>query len=211
MKGGHFKRLVAIAVLAGLAACGTFPDKPVRATTYDFGPGHTGTPVPQPAMPALILAEITASGAADGSAVLYRLGYADPHELRSYAQARWSAPPPQLIRQRLREYLAQGRPVLDLGESAALARNSGAMPRVLRVELEEFSHFFASPAASSGLLRLQVTLMENTAAGERLMAQRSIVVRRPARTPDAAGGVQALADAVDDASGQIDQWLQQAR
>ena len=105
---------------AGVAGCAT-PDKPVRATFYDLGPGViTATQVPGPALLApVVLAAVESSGALDGSAVHYRLGYADTHQLRPYAQARWSAPPPQLIRQRLREQLARGRPVLDLGESAA--------------------------------------------------------------------------------------------
>ena len=81
------------------------------------------------------------------------------------------------------------------------------MPRVLRVELEEFSHYFESEAASQGLLRLRCTLMENTAAGERLLAQRTVVVRRPAPTPDAPGGVRALAAALDAAGDEIAGWL----
>ena len=114
------------------------------------GPACTLPPASAQALPPLVLADIEASGALDGSSVLYRLGYADANQLRPYAQARWSAPPPQLVRQRLREQLARERPVLDLGESAALARGSGAMPRVLRIELEEFSHFFESQTAELG-------------------------------------------------------------
>ena len=113
--------------------------------------------------------------------------------------------------QRLREQLSRERPVLDLGESAALARGNGAMPRVLRLELEEFSHFFESQTQSWGLLRLRATLTESTPAGEKLLAQRSLVVRQPASTADAAGGVRALAAATDAAAGEIGQWLLQAR
>ena len=203
--------LSSLAVLAALAGCAT-PDKPVRATLYDFGPGATtaAQAAAQP-LPPLVLAEIETTGAFDGSALLYRLGYADAHQLRPYAQARWSAPPPQLIRQRLREELARERPVLDLGDSATLARSSGTVQRVLRIELEEFSHFFESQTQSWGLLRLRATLMENTPAGEKLLAQRSVVVRRPAPSADAPGGVRALAAATDAAAEEIGQWLLQAR
>jgi cholesterol transport system auxiliary component len=203
--------LVMLVMLAGIVGCAT-PDKPVRATLYDFGPGATSAQAPaQVALAPLVLADIESFGALDGSAVHYRLGYADQHQLRPYANARWSAPPPQLIRQRLREQLARERPVLDLGESAALSRNGGAMPRVLRIELEEFSHYFESQAESSGLLRLRVTLMENTPAGEKLVAQRAVLVSRPAPTPDAPGGVRALAAATDAAADEIGQWLLQPR
>jgi len=194
---------------AALAGCSAIPDKPVRAAQYDFGPGATASePAPAP-LPPLVLADIETTGAWDGSALLYRLGYADGHQLRPYAQARWSAPPPQLIRQRLRELLSRQRPVLDPADGAALARTNGAMPRVLRLQLEEFSHWFETPAQSWGLLRLRATLTENTPAGERLLAQRSVAVRRPAPTPDAPGGVRAMAAATDAAAQEIAQWLQQ--
>lgn len=202
--------LSACAALA-LAACSSIPDKPGRATRYDFGPGPVAAApaaAPQPLAP-LILAEIETSSAWDGSALLYRLGYADGHQLLPYAQARWSAPPPQLIRQRLRELLSRQRAVLDGREASALARADGKMPRVLRLHLEEFSHWFETPRESWGLLRLRATLTENTPAGERLLAQRNVSLRRPAPTPDAAGGVRALAAATDAAAEEIAQWLQQ--
>jgi cholesterol transport system auxiliary component len=205
------KVLLSFAAVAALAGCAT-PDRPVRATLYDFGPGATtNTLAVAQALQPLVLAEIETTGAFDGSSLLYRLGYADAHQLRPYAQARWSAPPPQLLRQRLREQLSRERPVLDLGDSATLARSNGTMPRVLRIELEEFSHFFESQTQSWGLLRLRATLMENTPAGEKLLAQRSVVVRRPAPSADAPGGVRALAAAADAAAEEIGQWLLQLR
>lgn len=204
--------LSVIVLLAGLAGCAT-PDKPTRATLYDFGPGVSSAHAAdqQPALPPLVLTNIEASGALDGSAVLYRLGYSDQNQLRPYANARWSAPPPQLIRQRLRQQLARDRAVLDLGESAALARNATVAPNVLRLDLEEFSHFFESQAQSWGLLRLRATLTDNTPAGEKLLAQRTFVVRQPAPSADAAGGVRALAAATDAAAAEITQWLAQLR
>lgn len=209
MSRGAHAVLAALACAVLLAGCGVTPDKPSRATLYDFGPGATAPQAAATALPPLVLADVEASSAFDGSAVLYRLGYADANELRPYAHARWSAPPAQLVRQRLREQLARDRAVLDTTETTALARTGGAMPRILRVQLEEFAQWFDAPAQSSGLLRLRVTLMDNTAAGERLLAQRSFVVRQPAATADAPGGVRALTEAADAAAAQIGQWLQQ--
>lgn len=204
---------VASALAALLAGCSAIPDKPVRATLYDFGPVASATvsTTAQPSLPALVMADIEAPGSLDGTAVLYRLGYADDHQLRPYAQSRWSAAPPQLIRQRLRQRLGQERPVLDLGESAALARESGTAPRVLRIGLEEFSQLFETERQSWGLLRLRVTLIENTAAGEKLLAQRNFVVRKPAPSADAPGGVRALAAATDAVAEEIAQWLKAPR
>jgi cholesterol transport system auxiliary component len=111
----------------------------------------------------------------------------------------------------VRQQLARERAVIDPGESAGLARNGGVAPRVLRIDLEEFTHFFESQGQSWGLLRLRATLTDNTPAGEKLLAQRSFVVRRPAPTPDASGGVRALTAAVDAAADEIAQWLVQVR
>ncbi len=193
---------------AALAGCGAVPERPARATQYDFGPGPAaGAATLAANQQPLMLGEVEASSAWDGSAVLYRLGYADPNQLQPYAHARWSAPMPQLIRQRLRERLAQDRVVLDLADSSVLARTGGVMPRILRLNLEEFAHWFDTPASSAGVLRLRATLTDNTAAGERLVAQRSVVVRRPAASADAPGGVRALAAATDAAAEEIAQWL----
>ena len=191
-----------------LAGCGAVPERPVRATQYDFGPGPAaGAATLAANQQPLMLGEVEASSAWDGSAVLYRLGYADPNQLQPYAHTRWSAPMPQLIRQRLRERLAQDRVVLDLTDSSVLARTGGVMPRILRLNLEEFAQWFDTPASSAGVLRLRATLTDNTAAGERLVAQRSVVLRRPAASADAAGGVRALAAATDAAAEEIAQWL----
>ncbi|MEO7640103.1 MAG: ABC-type transport auxiliary lipoprotein family protein [Ramlibacter sp.] len=197
-----------------LSACAGLVDKPVTRTLYDFGPLAPATAVAaaRPAgLPAIVLADLDAGGALDGSAVLYRLGYADAYQLRPYAHARWGAPPPQLIRQRLREQLGRDRVVLNLGESAALAREGSVLPRVLRIELEEFSQYFESPAQSVGVMRLRATLLENTIAGEKLLAQRSFSLQRPAPTADATGGVRALIVATDAAAEEIGLWLQQTR
>jgi cholesterol transport system auxiliary component len=197
-----------------LGACSALPDKPVRAAMYDFGPGPVSTPATtrQAPLPALALADIsTHGGVMDNQAVLYRLAYANAQQLQPYSQARWSMPPAQLVRQRLRETLSRSRPVLNAGEGPALNRgvNQGVLPRVLQLELEEFSHLFNSPGSSVGLIRLRATLVETTPSGEKLLAQRNIVVSRPAPSADAVGGVAALTAATDAAIEEISTWLQQ--
>ncbi len=208
----NYRSLAAVSALAAVLMAGCAgPDRPVRAMLYDFGPGVTQ---PQPAtrmapLAPIALADIDTGGALDSSAMLYRLAYADANQPRPYAQARWSAPPAQLVRQRVREHLSLRRAVLNTGEGAALMRSGGVAPRVLRLELEEFSHLFESPTQSSGLIRLRATLADNTPSGEKLLAQRMIVVQRPAPTGDAPGGARALAAATDAAAEELSQWLQQ--
>lgn len=194
-----------------LAGCAGIVDKPERATLYDMGPLP---PLVAPAgagasLQPLVVPDIDASGALDQSLLLYRLGYADDHQLRAYAFARWTAPPAQLVRQRLRQQLGRERPVLGLDESAALRREGGQPLLTLRLELEEFAQVFDDPARSRGVVRLRATLVASDTGGDRLLGQRSIAVEGPAPSPDASGGVRALTAATDAAAADIGAWLRQ--
>ena len=79
----------------------------------------------------------------------------------------------------------------------------------MHVELDEFSQLFDSAEHSTGLVRLRATVGQANAGADRLVAQRSFVVQRPAPTQDAAGGVRALTLAVDAVVAEIAEWLEQ--
>jgi cholesterol transport system auxiliary component len=191
---------------------------PARPAVYDFGPGAVvsaelaSAATVQAARPsALLLTDVETTPALDTTAVLFRLNYADAQQLRPYAQARWSMPPAQLLRQRLRETLGQQRHVLSPGEGVAAGQGSVT----LRIALEEFSQLFESESASVGLVRLRATLSQSAAAtgplaggADRLLAQRSFVVQRPSSTADATGGVRALTAATDAAIAELAAWVQ---
>lgn len=196
-------------ILLTLAGC-ALPGKPMRPAVYDFGPGRlTAAPASGMAQLApLAVAEIEANPALDSSAVLYRLAYADAQQLQPYALARWSMTPAQLVRQRLREHLGQRRALLNPGEGGAVSSATPpTAPLTLRIELEEFSQLFEAPDQSVGLLRLRATLVQPGPTGEKLVAQRSVIVQRPAPSADAPGGVRALTAATDAAVQEIEQWL----
>jgi cholesterol transport system auxiliary component len=179
-----------------------------RPVVYDFGPGAVSIAgaSQSPALPALMLAEVEAPASLDSTAVLYRLAYSDSQQVRPYAQARWSMPPAQLLRQRLRETLGQQRVVLQPGEGVS----SSAPALTLRIALEEFSQLFETADKSAGLLRLRATLSQGSGGGERVLAQRSFVVQRDSASADAAGGVRALTGATDAVIVDLDQWLRQS-
>ncbi len=197
-----------------MSGCSALPDKPLRAAMVDFGPGNLTVPAGaarQPGnLPPIAIDDITtAGGMLDNTSVLYRLAYVDAQELRPYSLTRWTMPPAQLVRQRLRDTLSQNRNVYVAGDSAALNRSSYAvLPRLLRLELQEFSQVFTTPSTSMGLIRLRATLLEITPAGEKLVSQRTFDVQQPAASSDATGGVRALTAATDAAIEVIDQWLQ---
>jgi cholesterol transport system auxiliary component len=204
--------LSAVALLLTLAGCGVM-QAPARPAVYDFGPGAVvsaelaSAATAQAARPtALLLTDVETTPALDTTAVLFRLTYADAQQLRPYAQARWSMPPAQLLRQRLRETLGQQRHVLSPGEGVAAGQGSVT----LRIALEEFSQLFESESASVGLVRLRATLSQSAAgSADRLLAQRSFVVQRPSSTADATGGVRALTAAADGAIAELAAWVQQ--
>lgn len=192
--------------MVGLSACSSLQPA-ARPVVYDFGPGAlTAVAASAPTRQlALVLADVEAPGALDGTSVLYRLAYSDTQQLRPYALARWSMPPAQLLRQRMREQLGQRRTVLNPEQGVSAPGNV----MTLHVELEEFSQLFDAVDRSSGLLRLRATLGEDSAGGEQLVAQRNFVVQRPAASADAAGGVRALTAATDAILQELEQWVQQ--
>jgi len=159
----------------------------------------------------IALAEIDANSRLDGTQLLYRLGYADSNELRPYGQSRWSQPPAQLLRQRLREALSAGHTVLGPEESATIARTEGRLPDTLRVTLDEFSQYFESPQQSVGLVRVSATLSRNQPGGDKVLAQRTFTARKPAPTQDGPGGVKALAAASDAVVAELVAWIDQPR
>lgn len=191
--------LTSAALLAGCA----LPQRGPSPLLYDFGvrPSSGAAAATAAALPALAITA-QATPALDGNAMLYRLAYANEQQLRAYTQARWAMSPAELVQQRLREGLSGQFTVLRPGEDAQ---------RVLQLELEEFSQVFDAADKSSGLLRLRATVRQRLPSGERMMAQRTVVVKRPAPSADAAGGVRALSAATDAAVDELAQWLRQWR
>lgn len=189
--------VVATCLAVALTGCAT-PQSPVAKAVYDFGLAQGGnTAVSTTPSVAIALADVEAHASLEGVAVVYRLGYADVQQLRPYTLARWSAPPAQLVRQRLRDALSARGPVL--------APVDGGATWLLKVELEEFNQLFDTPSSSQGVVRLRATLME----ANKLVAQRNIFASAAAPSADAAGGVRGLTLAADDAVRQINAWVQQ--
>ena len=195
---------VAVLLVGGLGACAI--RAPVAPVVYDFGPGPMrAEPQNRTGASPLAVSPVQASRALDGTAVLYRLLYQDAQQPKPYAQARWSMPPAELIEQKLRYRLGQGRSLLNTADNV----QAGPDVRVLHMQLDEFSHNFETPQMSIGLLKLRATLTQPHTQGARLLAQRSFIVQQPSATPDAAGGVRALSAAVDVLATELEAWLQQ--
>lgn len=207
----------AIFCLNILTACSALPGPPAHPLSYDFGPGSaTLEALPDAAARSpLVVTDVESTGVAEGSTALnYRLAYDQAQQLRAYQQARWSRPPAQLVQQAMLAELGRHRPVLSSGAARAAARTGNAASGkpsalVLRLELQEFSQIFRSPAQSDGVLRLRATLAEPQARGEVLRGQRIFDVKAPAVSADAAGGSAALAQATAEAARELALWVDQ--
>lgn len=203
------KHWLVVAALALLAGCGSLPSQPKALVRYDLGqpPALLAS---QAGLPAIALAPMQAPLLTDGSNGLrYRLAYADKQVLHTYAHARWSTSPSSLVQQRMREYLGQGaRTVLSADAGDVPPMVQGRQVPVVRLALEEFSQVFRTPEESEGWVRIRTTVVEPSAKGDVLLAQQVFDVRRPAVTANAAGGVDALSQAVHAIGQQMQPWLQ---
>ncbi len=194
--------LIATATIL-LTACQTPPS---QVAVYDFGAMPTAAVAVAGAtrLPPIALTPIQASGAWDNASVLYRLNYANPHQLMPYTQSRWTMPVPQLLHQRLQHYLGQNRAVLQPIQGVNIT--TGTLR--LHGEVEEFSHWFETPQNSQGVVRMVVTLGRVQNGGkEEFIAQRRFTAERTAPSPDAAGGITALTQASDTIIAEIAQWV----
>jgi cholesterol transport system auxiliary component len=214
----YWSKVIFIVYFLSLTGC-ALPTAPARPAVYDFGAGQLSRAPNSAARPStqatLFVGDIEASPALESTAMLYRLAYANPQQLQPYAQARWSMPPAQLLRQRLRARLGESYTLLNAGDrligSAKTSTTATAAPSrpplSLRLELEEFSQLFDTPHHSTGLLRLRATLTQASPTGEQVIHQRAFTLQRPAPSPDAPGGVQALAEASDAVALEVEAWV----
>lgn len=178
--------LIATCLLAGCAGGGHNASPP---EVYDFG-----LPVARLAVDARwanVALEVSASPWLDSREIEYRLLYEDPLKLRSYSASRWAAAPRLLLSQRLRQQLG----LVGAGAPAAC---------LLRLDLQEFSQVFATPASSRAMLLGRASLVD---ARRQLIGERPLAIEQPAPTADARGGVVALVAASDDLGRQFAAWL----
>ena len=154
---------------------------------YDLGPA---TPVVTAGTaPALKVLDVVVPDALDSDKFAYRLAYVDAQHVAVYRDSRWTAPPAQLLTQRLRGALREGA--------------DGVRAPTLKVDLNEFEQVFDGQSQSYGAVTARATL---TLDGK-VLGQRTFVARAPSSTPDAAGGARALAAASNELVSQIAAWV----
>jgi len=182
-----------------LAACSLGPAQKDAPATYDLGAPRSIV-ANQPRIRASLLVHAVAAPAwLDTTAIVYRLNYQDAARQQAYANSRWAAAPAALLTQRLRGRFAAATDSGVIG----VADNARA-DYTLRVELEDFSHVFDTADASRAVVMARASIVN--VAKRTLLAQKSFSIERAAASPDAGGGVRALASAGDEMIEAVTAW-----
>jgi cholesterol transport system auxiliary component len=177
------KRRVIIGALGAAAAGCSLAPTALPVAVYDFGP----PPVGAAALPALRVLPVAAPAWLDGPGIVYRLDPGDGQRREVYRDSRWAASPAALLTQRLQPRVS-----------------AGGASMTLQLHLDEFAQVYGTAQRSRAVLRLRARLL---GAGGEARFERSFAVEREAPTPDARGGVRALAQAADEALDQLLAWV----
>lgn len=178
-------------IVLGLVACGSLPKAAPSYASHDFGSLEVSALV-SPRFPVRHLEVVPAPWLAS-AAMQYRLEYSQPTRRLSYGESRWAAQPAQLLEVLLRRSVRASETSVGSGGCR------------IRLDLDEFVQRFESATVSQGLIEARVALLEPR--GDRLIAATSLAVSRPAPSPDAAGGVRALALAALALNAELLVWL----
>lgn len=182
-----------MAVLAGvlLAACGGNV-RTAEAVQYDLGNlggNWAGSRIPVAAV------EVQAASWLAGSAMHFRLAYAEPLRRQSYAESRWAAPPAELLERFLKRRIVFGQPDFN---------GTGCR---LQLVLDELEQRFDGPQSSTQVLEVRALLTRSR--GAEIVSKRAFLIQKPALTAAAGGGVAATRDAVQALADELGVWLEE--
>lgn len=191
------RTLATLAILSVLAGCAATRGGRQGNLQYDFGPLPAGVPAAGAQLPPLVVPVATGPASLDNQRMLYRLNYANPMQARFYSQAHWASTPLDLITARVKARIAQS------GVKVLSATDASNGHYLLRIEIDDFAHTFASTTQSAGVLRLRASVFQ----GSRFIDQKTFAQSTPSPSADAEGGAQALAAATDTISDGIVAWI----
>jgi cholesterol transport system auxiliary component len=166
-----------------LAACRGLPSTPQPAQVYDLGPGH------QPRLETGLegTVQVLAPSWLRTSAMQYRLSYGSASQRHGYLESRWAAPPAELV----------------LGQLSRSLGGPGGCK--LEIEIDEFIQDYVSASQSDGVIEARARLRSDGIP----LANRTFALRVPAASPNAEGGVAALARGTRQLASELENWLGQ--
>jgi cholesterol transport system auxiliary component len=169
------KRLVFFIPVIFLYGCGG--SAVVDPRSYDLG-----LAAPSAALPPARIGSVRAVAPFDSVDMQYRLVYRDAAEIGAFANSRWAASPPELLRKQMLRASGDraGRCVVD-------------------VEIQEFTQVFSAKDASEARVELRAWVRGGGARGWNLS--------EPNAGADAASGAAAFARAANRAVGELGAWI----
>jgi cholesterol transport system auxiliary component len=171
---------------------------------YDLGAPASASAHAHPASnrgQVLEISNITTPDWLADTAMHYRLDYENDRRLAAYGRADWIAPPAALLQPIIQHAIAAGG-----GWRAVVgSRNPAKADASLQLQLDDFSQAFSQSNESAGVIDVTATLVDNHDDG--VIAQRHFHVEIAAPSPDAQGGVEALAKASRRLAAQLQSWL----
>ncbi|MDE2599345.1 MAG: membrane integrity-associated transporter subunit PqiC [Rhodocyclaceae bacterium] len=180
-------RLVPALLCALLAACSLAPPARENSTVYyDLSAANAESGG------ALRSLDVVPSSWLAGTAMHYRLAYADANRREHYAGSRWSGQPAELLSMHLQRSLMSG------------SNGPGAGCR-LRLDLDDFTQVFDSAQSSRMLLEGRATLYGTQ---QIVLARRIVSLSQPAGA-DAAGGVAASGPLTAALIRELREWIAQ--
>lgn len=194
------RTLMSVVATTALAGC-IGSSKPVYQHHYTLvgatGAAHSATLAAPSTV--LRLAPVSASDWLAGTAMYYRLDYADDNRLHAYSRARWVAPPAAMLSTLLDDALAGSyRAVLAPADTADA-------DYTLSLRVTDLEQLFASAAASDCRLAVTATLIDDRS--QTVVGQRTFRYRHAAASANAAGGVDCLRGRADVFAADLKQWL----
>lgn len=176
-----------------LVGCAGGPPRQAVTARHDLG--DPANPWPEHTI-VIRDVEVRAASWLDSPAQLYRRVDVAPLRRQSYAESRWVAPPGELLERWLARLIL---PLQPAGEVAGGCR--------LVVWLDELEQRFMSARDSEVVLAARAGLVR----GNRILAQQSVQIVRPAPSPDSTGGVTATRAAAEALAEALAQWLGERR
>lgn len=183
------KPLVTIFAVFLLAACGGNV-RTAEMVSYDLGnPGGSGSGSRIP----IAAVDVQAASWLSGPAIHFRLAYAEPQRRQNYVDSRWAAPPAELLESFLKRRIIFGQPDISI---------TGCRVQLV---LDEFEQRFDEPQKSSAVLEASALL--TPLRGDAMLSKKTFLIRKPAPTADARGGVAAARDAAQALADDLGNWL----
>lgn len=149
----------------------------------------------------LRVAEVAVPTWLNSNAIFYRLDYRNNSRIASYSESTWVSSPAAMLTMLLQHKLTASpawSAVIGPGDTASAAYT-------LRVQLMDFQQDFSSPKRSHCLLVASATVIDNSA--QTVAGQKTFTRKRPAPSPDAAGGVRCLSQASLHFTKDLRRWL----